>query len=357
MNIEKLHKSAIVFDAHVDTAIPVLDYKCDLAKNSRKNQVDIPKLRAGGVDALIFAAFVNPEYKEQSYKRAVAILTSMKKQIEKNSKDLELVLDGKKIEEVCNNGKIAAILSVEGGHAIGDDISNLDKFYSSGVRVLTLTWMNNNYFADGSGDTPKWNGLNELGVKVIKRMNELGMVIDVSHSSDKTFYDVLKITKKPVIASHSGVRAIYDFHRNMTDDMLKALSDNGGVVGIPFSPSFLDKDFAIKQKEIMKKFEEKKDNNINERSNKLFLNKEIKKIIKPIEVSRLVDHIDHAVRIAGINHVGLGSDFDGITFFVQGLENCSKMSNITSELVKRAYTENDIKKILGKNFLRVLKEV
>lgn len=357
MNIEKLHKSAIIFDAHVDTALSVLDCKCDLSKNSRKNQVDIPKLRAGYVDALIFAAFVAPEYKEKSYDRAVSLLNAMKKQIEKNSQDLELILDGKQIEKVCNNGKIAVMLSVEGGHAIGDDISNLDKFYSLGVRVLTLTWMNNNYFADGSGDKPKWNGLNELGVKVIKRMNELGMVIDVSHASDKAFYDVLKYSTKPVIASHSGMRSIYDFHRNLTDDMLKALANNRGVVGVPFSPSFLDRDFALKSYKIRKKLEENKDNNLNKRNRKLLLNKEIKKKLKPVEVCTVVDHIEHAVKVAGIDHVGLGSDFDGITFFINGLENCSKMVNITYELVKRGYSENDIKKILGRNFLQLLKEV
>ena len=358
MDIKTLHKDALIFDAHVDTAIYMLDNKADLKVNSKKLQVDIPKLLKGEVDSLIFAAFVNPKYGDKSYARANALIKEIKKQVQDNSDQMEIVLAGKKLEKVCNSGKIAVMLSVEGGHAIKNDISNLDRFYCLGVRAMTLTWMNTNYFADASGDDPKWNGLNQLGVNVIKRMNNLGMLIDVSHASDKTFYDVIENTGKPIVASHSGVRKLYDFHRNMTDDMLKALAENGGVIGIPFSPSFLDKEFATKSKELEKKMLEGKDlEEMDKPEFRALLNKEAEKELKPIGVSKLIDHIDHAVEIAGINHVGLGSDFDGITFYLNGLENCSKMINITKELAVRGYTERDIKKILGGNFVRVIKAV
>jgi membrane dipeptidase len=222
-------------------------------------------------------------------------------------------------DRLYREGKISAFLGIEGGHAIEDSLDTLRDFYSLGVRVMTLTWMYNTNWADASGDTPVHGGLTEFGAEVVREMNRLGMVVDVSHASDETFYDTLEVSKKPVVASHSCVRALNNHHRNMTDDMLRALAQNGGVIGINFYSEYL----APAGTEVT--------------------------------VGTLVDHIEYAVDVAGIDHVGLGSDFDGVTALPAGLDDVSKLPAITEELLDRGFAEKDIEKILGGNMLRVFR--
>jgi membrane dipeptidase len=340
--ILNLHNKSIVFDAHSDVILRMLDKKVDIGKRLSDGHIDIPRLIEGGVDAQVFACFIHPRISpEFQIKRVLDMIDAVTEQIEKYPDKLELALNVDDILRISGENKIAVILGIEGGHSIQGDLGVLRQFHRLGVRILTLTWMNNNELADSSVPEPKnygvydkikkRGGLTELGREVIKEMNRIGMVIDVSHSSDETFWDVIEISTKPIIASHSCVWELNNHHRNMKDDMLKALAKNGGVIGINFSSSYLDSNYA-----------------------KLSKNERIK---KPVTVDKVVDHIDYVVKIAGINNVGLGSDFDGINDPPNGLEDCAKLPNITKELVKKGYSEENIKKILGGNFIRVFKEV
>ena len=340
--ILNLHNKSIVFDAHSDVILRMLDRKVDIGKRLSGGHIDIPRLIEGGVDAQVFACFIHPNISpEFQIKRVLDMIDAVTEQIEKYPDKLELALNADDILRISGENKIAVILGIEGGHSIQGDLGVLRQFHRLGVRILTLTWMNNNELADSSVPEPKnygvydkikkRGGLTELGREVIKEMNRIGMVIDVSHSSDETFWDVIEISTKPIIASHSCIWELNNHHRNMKDDMLKALAKNGGVIGINFSSSYLDSNYA-----------------------KLSKNERIK---KPVTVDKVVDHIDYVVKIAGINNVGLGSDFDGINDPPNGLEDCAKLPNITKELVKRGYSEENIKKILGGNFIRVFKGV
>ena len=340
--ILNLHKRSIVLDTHSDTILRIFDKNVDLGIRSSERHIDIPRLIEGGVDVQVFACFIHPRIKsELQIKSVLNMIDALIMQIEKNYDKIELALNVEDIYRIIGGNRIAAMLAVEGGHAIQDDLGVLRQFYRLGVRLMTLTWNNNNNWADSCVPNPKnygeydkikkHGGLTGFGKKVIKEMNRIGMVIDISHSSDDTFRDVIETSTKPVIASHSCAWELSNHPRNIKDDMLKALAKNGGVVGINFYPVFLDSNYE-------KMSAREKRNN-------------------PVTLSKVVDHIDHIVEVAGIDHVGLGSDFDGIGEVPKGLEDCTKFPDITKELVKRNYSEEDIKKILGENFLRVFKEV
>ncbi len=319
---KQIHQKATVFDGHCDTILEVINHKRSLGSKTLIGHLDIPRMQEGGVDVQFFAVFIEDIYKpDRSLKRTLQLIDCFYKEIEKNQDDISLVTSYHQIEEVNRAGKIAAILSIEGGEALEGDLGVLRVLYKLGVRLLTLTWNQRNQIADGIGESRTGSGLTEFGLKVIDEMNDLGMLIDVSHLSETGFWDVVKRSKAPIVASHSNCYALCPHLRNLKDEQIKALADKGGVIGITFVPNFLTQE---KRK---------------------------------TTVEDVVKHIDYLVEKVGVDYVGLGSDFDGTGGLPLGLEGVDKIPNITEELLDRGYKEKDIKKILGENFLRVFKEV
>lgn len=319
---KQIHQKATVFDGHCDTILEVINHKRSLGSRTLVGHLDIPRMKEGGVDVQFFAVFIEDIYKpDRSLKRTLQLIDCFYKEIEKNQDDISLVTNYNQIEEVNRAGKIAAILSIEGGEALEGDLGVLRVLYKLGVRLLTLTWNQRNQIADGIGESRTGSGLTEFGLKVIDEMNRLGMLIDVSHLSETGFWDVIKRSKAPIVASHSNCYALCPHLRNLKDEQIKALADKGGVIGITFVPNFLTQE---KRK---------------------------------TTVEDVVKHIDYLVEKVGIDYIGLGSDFDGTGSLPLGLEGVDKVPNITKGLLDRGYKEKDIKKILGENFLRVFKEV
>ena len=326
-----IHKDSTLVDMHCDTIGRFLEGQ-DLTRDNSQGHIDIPKLKRGAVDLQIFACYVAPPQNEtqknQAANRAFDQIDAVHQLVDENPDDLLLVLNPADLRQLRGTRKTGVFIGIEGGYAIENDLRLLRSFYRNGVRLMTLTHWTHTDWADASGDPePTYWGLTEFGEKVVREMNQLGMIIDVSHSHDETFWDVIRLTDAPIVASHSCARALSDHHRNMSDEMLKALAKNGGVIGINFYPEFLD---------------------VGTDENPTPL----------VDVKTVVDHIDHVVKVTGkTDFVGLGSDFDGIGSPPEGLENVGYMANITEELVKRGYEDVDIKKILGGNFLRVFREV
>lgn len=361
----RIHREAVVFDAHCDAVMKAVDEGVDLGVRSDEGHVDFVRMAEGGLDIEVFAMWVEPEYwPDQATQRAQQMLDSLLENFARHPDKIELARTVTEARRITGQGKAAAFLGLEGGHAIEDDKRNLKMFYDKGVRYMTLTWWHNTNWADGSGDKPKWNGLNDLGREIVREMNSLGMVIDVSHASEKTFWDVLEVTTKPIIASHSNTRAIADHHRNLSDEQLRALKANGGVVGINFVPGFLDPKAveassklhqALKPEleAIKKKY--KKDPQKSRKERWALWRKRSKELPR-VSLDRVIDHIDHVVKIAGIDHVGLGSDFDGFSSGPVGLEDCTDLPLITEKLLERGYSQLDVKKILGENLLRVFED-
>lgn len=320
---KQVHQKAIVFDAHCDTLLDIVSHRRSLGDKSSMGNLDIPRLKEGGVNIQIFAAFIDDIYKpDRSLKRVLQIFDSFYQEMEKNNDEISLVTSYNQIKKVNSAGKIAAILSIEGGEALEGDLGVLRVLYKLGVRLITLTWNQRNQIADGVSESRTASGLTEFGLKVIDEMNRLGMLIDVSHISETGFWDVIKNSKVPIVASHSNCYNLCPNLRNLKDKQIQALADRGGVIGVTFDPDFLTKN--------------KREANIED----------------------ILDHIDYLVKIGGIDCVGLGSDFDGTdNNLPKNLEGVNKMPNITIRLINQGYKEEDIEKILGKNFLRVFKEV
>lgn len=360
-----LHKSAIVIDTHSD----FLD-RTAIDGHSLRDDVDgaqttLSKLRAGDIDAQFFSIFVPPAYESYGFKkRTDELIDRLEKEVDLNAQAIEIVASVTGIERLANSGKIAALLGIEGGHSIEADVSNIDYFYDRGVRYMTLTWANTNKWADSSGDEPRWGGLNDIGRAVVRRMNKRGMMVDISHVSDETFYDVMATTTSPVIASHSSARGVMNHKRNMSDEMIKAVGKNGGVIQVNFYSKHLDQAFADQFDAAMEKnaknyqaLTEQYSDDLIEQDKQLWaFEKALESQLTAPPASMIVDHIDHIVSVAGIDHAGLGSDFDGMGAPPEGMEHVGKMANITMELVKRGYGAEDVRKILGGNLIRVLTE-
>jgi membrane dipeptidase len=373
---EFIHKDAAVVDMHCDTISRFMAGE-DLRQDLPKGHLDIPKLKRGVVDLQVFACYAPPPANEAekaaSAKGAIRQIEAVHRLIAQNPDDLELVKTTEDFGRLRNNGKTGVLIGIEGGYAIENDLDLLRSFFRSGVRIMTLTHWTHTDWADASGDpAPVFNGLTEFGRSVVAEMNTLGMIIDVSHAADKTFYDVLAASKAPVVASHSCCRALADHFRNLTDDMLKALAKNNGVAGINFSTGFLntarDKKGQAFWEETARRYGLPLDYRQAEKSDPDKKNKgwaefqkglaALNKTLPVVDVKTVVDHIDHVVQVTGdADHVGLGSDFDGISETPAGLENTGRLPAITDELVRRGYKESDIRKILGGNFLRVWADV
>jgi len=357
----RIHREAIVVDTHSDVTSRMLDEGFDIGRRASDGHMDIPRMKEGGIDAQFFAIYVAARYAREggSARRALDMIDVVYRALEQYPNDLELALSAEDIRRIARAGKIAVLMGIEGGHAIEDSLGALRMFYRLGVRYMTLTHTNTNNWADSSGDQPRHNGLTEFGRQVVREMNRLGMLVDISHVSDKTFFDVLETTRAPVIASHSSARALTNIPRNMSDEMLRALARNGGVVMVNFGSSFVDQSYteavAQRRERLRPQLEALRARYAND---PVRLRQETERLFREHPVprpplSRLIDHIDHIVKVAGIDHVGLGSDFDGVESLPEGLDDCSKLPLITYELLKRGYSESDIKKILGENFLRV----
>jgi membrane dipeptidase len=359
----RINQQAIGIDAHIDTLQRVLIEKADIGQRLTKGHVDIPRLKEGGMHAPFFALYVPTYYKgAEAVRRTLDLRDAMQRVLDAYPQEIELATTASDIERIVAAGKIAAFLTVEGGHQIDNDLGVLRIYYQLGIRAMTLTHFRNNDWADSSTDSPRHNGLTDFGRQVVGEMNRLGMIVDVSHVSDKTFYDTLGASTKPVIASHSACRVLSDIPRNMTDDMLRALSKNGGVVGINFGSGFLNRKSAGALKKSISSMAAAEPDLVGKDLDKYAQDQHAKDIQGgPAEPSASIDdvvaNIDHVVKVAGIDHVGIGTDYDGVSSVPVGLEDVSRMPNLTAALLKHGYSESDIRKILGGNFLRVIREV
>jgi membrane dipeptidase len=361
----KLHFDSLVVDTHVDVAQRCLFEKFDFGHRDEEGCVDIPRLREGGVGAIFCAAWVPTSVVEPAaVKRAFDLIDAVREQVRRHPNDLALAATVTEIRRVHAAGKIAVVLCVEGGHAIDNDLGILRMFAALGVRYMTLTHVADLEWAGSSGGAGN-KGLTAFGREVVAEMNRLGMVVDLSHVSDRTFSDVLAITRAPVIASHSCCRALCDSPRNLSDEMISALAAGGGVLQITFHTTFVSQahasahrlnaaEFEARDQEIRKQhsgnearilIEEQRVSNAMIREGKL----------PRVNWEEIVEHIDHAVQVAGADHVGIGSDFDG-AWMPEGMEDASKLPRITEALVRRGYADRDIRKILGENAVRVLSD-
>ena len=371
----RIHDSAIVIDTHADTPQRFLDQNFDIGTSAGTGNIDLQKARAGNLGAEFFSIWVEPGYFDGHYtRRALDLIDSVYEQVRRHPDQMVMAYSADDIVRARTgpNKKFATLLGVEGGHAIENDIHVLRNFYRIGVRYMTLTWSNTNEWADSSGDinNPKvqhHDGLTPFGKQVVAEMNRLGMMIDVSHVADKTFWDTIAITKAPIIASHSSARALTNHPRNMTDDMLRAMTKNGGVVMVNFFDAFLDEDFrrafaaqAPERDAAEKAYETKlraEGKPLNYMTVEDPLEKEWAAKIPHPPFKVLVDHIEHIAKVAGVEHVGLGSDFDGNPAMPQGMDSAADLPKITQALLDRGYTPEQIKGILGGNLLRVFRQV
>jgi len=358
----QIHRRAIVIDTHNDVTSAMTNDDFDLSGTPpAPYRTTIARMKEGGLTGEFFSLYVKPVYVQNggSARRTLDMIDSVYRAVERHPRDLMIATSVADIRRAKRLGKVAALMGIEGGHAIEDSLPTLREFYRLGVRYMTLTWNNTNNWADAGRGEKKHNGLSEFGKEVVREMNRLGMLIDVSHVSDKTMSDALDVSKAPVIASHSSARALSDVPRNIPDDLLKRIAKNGGVVCVNFYTMFVDvksvrgpsdaRDAKLKAQQDA--IDEKYKNDPERRSDESF-KLEAAHPLPPLPISKLIDHIDHIVKVAGIDHVGIGADFDGATDMPQGAEDVSMLPNITYELLKRGYSERDIRKILGENFLR-----
>jgi len=353
-------------DSHSDTPLRLQDSTFDLGKRNERGCFDIPRMIEGKLSVEFFAIFVaNGREKENPSQLAFEYIENVYKAINKYNSIISLAFSTKDVKRLYKEGKKITCLGMENGLPIEDDFGNLEMFYNLGIRYITLTHSRNNSICDSSTDTTEtWGGLSPFGKKLVQKMNEMGIMVDVSHISDKSFWDVIKISKAPIIASHSCCRALSSNPRNLTDDMIKALAKNGGVLQLNFYPAYLDEEYEKKANEYYKNISVLLDSLRNlYKNDQKKLREEMLKLRKifplpeSVNVERLIDHIDHIVKLVGVDYVGIGSDFDGLSVFPKGLEDVSKLPIITYHLLKRGYSEKDIKKILGGNFMRVWENV
>jgi membrane dipeptidase len=360
----QIHFSSLVIDTHTDTPQRFLFDDFDLGHRDAEGCVDIPRLRAGGIGAIAFALWVPVEITgPDATRRAFDLLDAVEQQIGRHADDLTLATSAAQVRAAREQNKIAILLGVEGGHAINNDLEVLRQFAARGVRYMTLTHNAAIDWADSSNAAPRHNGLTDFGREVVREMNRLGMLVDVSHVSDETFRGVLETSRAPVIASHSCCRALCDAPRNLSDDLILALAARGGVLHITFHAAFLSQEYALASRAMAS------ESALREQAAKQkFGGNEAQKLLEGQRMSdeliragklplvrweKIIEHIDHAVCLAGADHVGLGSDFDG-AFMPEGLEDAAQFPRITEGLVELGYTETDIAKILGGNTLRVL---
>lgn len=364
----KIHKKAIIVDGHNDIPTPMYDEDYDLATPTKGKfhldgdpfHSDLQRFKQSGVTGEFFSIYVSANFVKTggSASHALNLIDSTYAAVEKYPQEFSQCTTAADIRRAKKQNKICALMGIEGGHAIENSLAALREFYRLGVRYMTLTHNNTNDWADAHRDTPKNNGLSDFGKDVVREMNRLGMLVDISHVSAKTMADVLDTSTAPVIASHSGARGVNDHTRNIPDDILKRLPKNGGVIMINFYPSFLDartnkeeNERSAKLKPQIDRLKEQYKNDqqaYNEAERKLMSENPI---YMP-SYTRIVDHIDYIKNLIGIDYVGIGSDFDGVPFLPAGMNGMEDLPLVTYEMLRRGYTETDIRKVLGENFLR-----
>ena len=360
-----IHRRAIVVDTHNDITTPMTNDDYDLGGNPPEPyRTSLARMKKGGLTAEFFSLYVKPWYVAHggAARRTLDMIDSVYRAVERHPNELMIATTAADIRRAKAQNKIACLMGIEGGHAIENSLPTLREFHRLGVRYMTLTWNNANDWADSNRES-KHNGLTDFGKDVVREMNRLGMLVDVSHVGDKTMSDVLDISKAPIIASHSSARALSNVPRNIPDDLLRRIAKNGGVVQVNFYSQFVDvttvrpQDAArserlrAQQAELNEKYKDDPER-LSEESDKL----EAANPLPPLPISKLIDHIDHIVKVAGIDHVGIGADFDGANDMPEGARDVSMLPNITYELLKRGYSEQDIRKVLGENLLRVMTE-
>ncbi len=362
-----LHFRSLVIDTHVDTTQRLLSGSFDLGLRHPDGSVDIPRLRDGGVGAVFFAIWTPGTITgPAAVKRAFAQIDAVRRQIDLHRDDLVLATTAEEIRRAHTSGRIAILLGIEGGHLINSDLALLARYHSLGARYMTLTHVLNVEWADASTDKPVHNGLTDFGRQVVREMNRLGMMVDVSHVSDKTFYDCLEVSAAPLIATHSCCRSLCGAARNLTDEMIGALAAKGGVLQINFHVGFLSSQFRA-AKDANPRLEEEMEALAEQRCGDSEAGQfiEIGKLVREfvaagkfprVEWTEILDHIDHAVTLVGADHVGLGSDFDGADM-PYGMDDASYLPWITGGMLEKGYSESDIRKILGGNTLRLMQDV
>ncbi len=376
---ERLHRSAIVLDTHNDVTTPILDEKFDLGKAGDapdakpKTHTDLRRMKSGGLDAVFFAIYVDsafvgkkPSEGGGAARRALDMIDAVYEQVRRHPESLELARTAADVRRVVRKRKIAALMGIEGGHAIEDSLGALRQFYALGVRYMTLTHTNTNDWADSEADLKRpgvdhHGGLTDFGRDVVREMNRLGMMVDISHVADDTMSDVFEVSKAPVIASHSSCRALAPHTRNLTDEELVAIRKNGGVVMVNFYDAFIDArkaEVGMRRRDKRNELRDKYDDDTKRVDAEMEEWDKENAVKGRTPMSVLVDHIDHIVKVAGVDHVGIGADYDGIGLedAPEGLEDVSKLPNLTYELLRRGYSDADVRKILGENLLRVMAE-
>lgn len=369
-----IHEEVFTIDTHIDTPMLMLSEGWNIAEehaveDKEISRVDLPRMKKGGLDAAFFAVFVGQrERTKENYKlvqaEAAEMINAVKRMCNENPSVIGLATTPEQAFSNRHGNLLTAFMGLENGFPVARDIANIKKYFDMGIRYITLCHTKNNDICDSANDTPEHNGLSGFGKKVVKRMNELGMIIDVSHISDKAFYDVIELSAAPVIASHSSARAVCDNPRNMTDDMLLKLKEKGGVVQMCILSAYVktppenqqrDDDYAVLEKKYGR-WNEIDDKETRDKYLAEWMAIEAKYPGDLATIKDFVDHIDHVVNLIGIDYVGIGTDFDG----GGGLRDCrdaSELPNITAELLRRSYSEDDLRKIWGGNFMRVFKQV
>jgi len=323
MDVTKLHQDSIIFDGHCDTLLEILAGKREFDQRSKKGHIDLPRLREGGVTAQVFAIYMEDQYLPAgAVKQTLRLLDVLYRELAAHPDQFTLATRAADIKAAKRAGKVAAVIGLEGAEALEGELGTLRMFYRLGVRLLTVAWSRRNQAADGVGEARTGGGLTNFGLQMVEECNKLGILLDISHLAPAGVKDVLEASSQPIIASHSNAYALCAHPRNLNDEQLLAVAKKGGVVCVVFVPSFITADR------------------------------------KKASLDKLLDHIDHIVRVAGIDHVGLGSDFDGFSPPPPvGLEDVTRLPGITTGLVQRGYSEADVRKILGENFLRVFRQV
>lgn len=367
-----VHNSAIVIDTHADTPQRFVDQTWDFTTPLNGGMLSYDSARVGNLAAEFFAIWVEPsQWKGRYAHRTMSLIDGVLEQARRHPDKIQMCYSADEIIAAHDQGKFAALMGIEGGHSIENNLSLLRNFYRLGVRYMTLTWSNTNEWADSSGDlndpnVHHHNGLTPFGTEVVHEMNRLGMMVDVSHVSDKTFWDTLATTRAPIIASHSSARALTQAPRNMTDDMLRAMAENRGVVMVNFYPAFIDENWRNAwnaQRPERQKIHELAAAPYKSRGEAVpfFVSDEIDRQfaakIGRAPFHSLIDHFDHVIKVAGIDHVGIGTDFDGIPVLPEGIDSAADLPKITQALMARGYQDEDVKKLLGSNLLRVFREV
>ena len=366
-----IHRRAVAIDMHADTVQFIVDEGADISGRVTTTQLDAPRMREGGLDAQFFSIWVEPQFYGLKGERAVARadeqIAAIRALAEQHPETWTLATTAADIRRAAQEGKLAALMGLEGGYAIDEKLESVERYYRVGVRYMSPAWTYSLSWAGSSGDADgETRGLDDFGRRVVGEMNRLGMMVDVSHVSDKTFWDIVETSTKPIIATHSNCRAIANVARNLTDEQIRAVAKTRGVVCVVFYPGFVEPGWKAKkdtlEAEIMPLIKEagrraEGRGSIKRIARDRVREREYGARLLPVPLARVVDHIDHIVRLVGVEHVGLGSDFDGIQATPRNLSSVADLPNLTAELLRRGYTEEDVLKILGGNVLRVMEEV